>query len=192
MPITNDLRAYADSAVSQGKQTLSSAQAQLSGVTDQASEFVNKFAGTARGNVSEFADRANGAVNDLRSSTEKLINVDALRTAIEPYLASLRSYGDSVAGRVDGLVATLKKDPRFGKVVESADSLSNVVVELVQDRVVKPVQSLAGGSSSTARKPSPKPTAKRTTKPAATRPATRKPAAKTTARKAPAKRTPSA
>jgi hypothetical protein len=167
MPITNDLRAYADSAVNQGKQTLSSAQAQLSGVTEQAGEFVN----------------------DLRSSAEKLINVDALRTAIEPYLASLRSYGDSVAGRADELVATLKKDPRFGKVVESADSLSNVVVELVQDRVVKPVQSLAGGSTSTARKPSPKPAAKRATKPAATRPATRKPAAKTTARKAPAKRT---
>ena len=182
MPITNDLRAYADSAVSQGKQTLSTAQAQLNGVTEQASEFVNKFAGSARGNVSEIADRA-----------EKLVNVDALRTALEPYLAQLRSYGDSVTGRVDELVATLKKDPRFSKLFETADSVSNVVLELVQERVVKPVQSMTGSTTAKPRKPSPKPAAKRASKPAATRPATRKPAAKTTARKAPAKKaTPSA
>lgn len=170
MPITDDLRAYADSAVSQGKQTVSS----------------------ARENAAQIADRANEAVADLRSSAEKMINVDALRTALEPYLAQLRSYGDSVTDRVDELVATLKKDPRVGKLVDTADSVSAVVVELVQERVVKPVQSLTG-TGSTARRPSPKPAAKRATKPATTRPATRKPAAKTTARKAPAKKsTPSA
>lgn len=177
MSIASDLRAYADTAVntavSQGKQTISVAQAQLNGVADPAIEFVG----------------------DLREQAEKLVNVDALRTAIEPYVAQLKSYGDSVTDRVDELVETLKKDPRFGKVIEQADSFSAVVLELVQERVVKPVQSLTGvaaRSSQPARKPSPKPAAKPSsgtaTKPAATRPATRKPAAKTTARKAPAKR----
>jgi len=172
MSITSDLRAYADTAVStavnQGKQTITIAQTQLNGVTGQANEFVG----------------------DLREQAEKLVNVDALRTAIEPYLAQLRSYGDSVTDRVDELVETLKKDPRFGKVVETADSFSAVVLELVQERVVKPVQSLTGvgaAPAKPARKPSPKP-AGSASKPAATRPATRKPATKTTARKAPAKR----
>jgi hypothetical protein len=176
MSIASDLRAYADSAVntavSQGKQTISTAQAQLGGVTDQAGEFVG----------------------DIRGQAEKLINVDALRTALEPYLAQLRSYGDSVTDRVDELVETLKKDPRFGKFVDTADSFSAVVLDLVQERVVKPVQSLTGVGARPAQpaKPTPKPAAKPTTasasKPAATRPATSTPAAKTTARKAPAKR----
>lgn len=180
MSIASDLRAYADTAVntavSQGKQTISVAQAQLSGVTDPAFDFANEFVG------------------DLREQAEKLVNVDALRTAIEPYLAQLKSYGDSVTDRVDELVETLKKDPRFGKFVEQADSFSAVVVELVQECVVKPVQSLTGVARplQPARKPSPKPAAKPSTgtatKRAATRPATRKPAAKTTARKAPTKR----
>jgi ABC-type transporter Mla subunit MlaD len=165
MSIPSDLRAYADSAVNQGKQTLSTASAQLSGVSEQASELVN----------------------DLRASAEKLINVDAVRTAVEPYLDQLRTYGDSVGERVEEIVSSLKKDPRFGKLVETADSVSAVVVELVQERVVKPVQSLTRGNPKAAPKPPSKPASK-ATKPAATRPATRKPAAKTTARKAPTKR----
>jgi hypothetical protein len=179
MSIASDLRAYADTAVntavSQGKQTISVAQAQFSGVTDPALGFANEVVG------------------DLREQAEKLVNVDALRTALEPYVAQLKSYGDSVTDRVDELVETLKKDPRFGKFVEQADSFSAVLLELVQERVVKPVQSFAGVAarpSQPAAKPSPKPAAKPSTatKPAATRPTTRKPAAKTTARKAPAKR----
>src|SRR5579875_1700901 len=106
MSVVSDIRAYADSAVStavnQSKQTLSTAQAQFGGVTNQAGEFVG----------------------DLREKAEKLVNVDALRTAIEPYVAQLRSYGDSVTDRVDEIVAQLKKDPRIGKFVETADSLS--------------------------------------------------------------------
>jgi hypothetical protein len=187
MSITNDLRAYADSAVDRGRQTLSSAQSQLGGVNRQAGDFVGKV-----------TDTATEAVTDLRESAEKIVNVDALRTAIEPYLSSLRSYGDSVSERVDELVATLRKDPRFAKLFDTADSVSDVVLELVQERVVKPVQSFAGSASSRqpARKPSPRPGASTTTsaskstpKSTSTRPATtRKPATTTTARKAPAKK----
>jgi hypothetical protein len=175
MSVTSDIRAYADSAintaVSTGKQTLSAAQAQFGGVTNSANEIVG----------------------DLRNSAEKVVNVDAVRTAIEPYLAQLRGYGDEVGDRIEEIVATLKNDPRFGKLVETADSLSSVVLEIIQERVVKPVQSLTGGAKSEpARKPAPKPAATRpATKPAATKSTastTRRPATKTTARKAPAKR----
>jgi len=177
MSVTSDIRAYADSAITTavktGKQTLTAAQEQLGGVTLSANEFVG----------------------DLRSSAEKVVNVDAVRTAIEPYLTQLRGYGDEVGDRIDEIVATLKKDPRFGKLVETADSLSSslasTVLEIIQERVVKPVQSLTGGSRpQPARKPSPKPATTRPAgKPAATKATTtRRPAAKTTARKAPAKR----
>jgi hypothetical protein len=174
MSVTSDIRAYADSAINTavktGKQTLTAAQEQFGGVTISANEFVG----------------------DLRNSAEKVVNVDAVRTAIEPYLTQLRGYGDEVGDRVEEIVATLKKDPRFGKLVETADSLSSVVLEIIQERVVKPVQSLTGSAKPrTAHKPSPKPAATRPArKPAATTSSsTRRPAAKTTARKAPAKRT---
>jgi hypothetical protein len=121
MPITNDLRAYADSAVQQGKQTFTAAQARVSGVTGQAGQLVNKFADGARGNVSE-----------LRSSTEKLVNIDARHATVDPHVAHLRSYGHTVTDRVGGLVVKLKNDPRVGKVFETADSVSTVVVERVR------------------------------------------------------------
>jgi hypothetical protein len=140
VPNTNDLRAYADSAVQQGKQTLSTAQAQFSGVTGQASGLVNKVAGSVR-------DGARGNVADLRSSTEKLVNVDALRATLEPYAAQLRGYGTSVTDRVEELLTRLRSDPRFGKLFETADSVSKTVVGQVQERVVKPVQSRTGSHS---------------------------------------------
>lgn len=128
MPITSDLRAYADSAVHQGKQTFSTAQAQFSGVTGQAGEFVNKFAGPVLGS-------ARDNIAGLRSSTEKLVNIDALRTALEPYVAQLRGYGDSVTVRVEERVATLRTDPRVGRLFETADSVSNTVIGAVRDRL---------------------------------------------------------
>ena len=186
MSITSDLRAYADKAA--GK-----AQAQLNDVTGQANEYVGKY----RDNVSDIAKKAADAVTDLRQSAEKAINFDAIRTAIEPYVAQVKGYGSSVTDRADALLAELKKDPRVGKFVETAESVSKDVVETVQQRVVVPVRGLAnrGTAAKPARTSSPSPAAK-AAKPAATKPATTKPAsrpaAKATARKAPAKRAPKA
>lgn len=155
MSITSDIRGYADSAVTQGKQALSSAQA----------------------NANDIAQTANGAVNDLRASAEKAINLDALRTAVEPYLAQVKEVGDSVTDRAEELLNTLKSDPRVAKLVGTANSLTGVVLERVQ--------SLTGlGSKPAASKPAPKPAAKATRKPAATKPATAKPATATTAKPA--------
>jgi hypothetical protein len=196
MSITSDLRSYADNAVSQGKQVLdssiSTAQAQLGDVTGQANDFVVK----ARENVSDIAEKATGAVYDLRSSAEKAVNLDALTAAIEPYLAQLKEYTTAVTDRVEGVVAGVRSDKRVAKFVDTAESVSGVVVETVQERVVKPVQSLTGLGAKPARKPvtrpSPRPTKAAATKPArkpaGAKPAT-KPSTKPAARKAPAKRT---
>jgi ABC-type transporter Mla subunit MlaD len=183
MSIASDIRSYADTAVSQGKQVLDQAQAQLNDVTGQA----NEFAGKANEFVSDIAEKATGAVTDLRSSAEKAINFGAIKTAVEPYLAQVKTYTASVTDRAEVLFQGVKNDERVAKLVDTAGSVTGVVVETVQDRVVKPVQSLTGRG----RKPAaPKAaTTKPAAKPAATRPAPSKPASKPAARKAPARRT---
>jgi uncharacterized protein YjbJ (UPF0337 family) len=188
MSIISDIRSYADTAVSQGKQGLDQAQAQLNDVTGQATEFVGK----ARDNVSDIAGKATGAVNDLRASAEKAVNFDALKSAIEPYLAQAKSYTTTVTDRAEVYISGLKGDKRVAKLVDTAGSVSGVVVGTVQERVVKPVQSLTGIGAKPAAKPVRKPSpAKAATNPAATKPAS-KPASKPAARKAPAKRAPKA
>lgn len=190
MSIASDLRSYADNAVTQGKQvldsTITTAQTQLNDVTGQANEFYGK----TRENVAELATKATSAVNDLRVSAEKAVNLDAIKTAVEPYLSQLKGYSSTVTDRAETLFDGVKGDPRVAKLVDAA----GVVVETVQVRVVKPVQDLTGRGS----KPAPKPAASTpTAKAAATKPAAKptaatkpasKPAAKPAARKAPARR----
>jgi hypothetical protein len=178
MSITSDLRSYADNAVA-------TAQAQLNDVTGTAGELYGK----TKENVTEIANKATGAVADLRASAEKAINLDAFKTAVEPYLAQVKDYTATVTDRAEVVLAGLKNDKRVGKLVDAA----GVVVETVQERVVKPVQLLAGRSATPATKPAPTTAAaKPATKPAATKPAAGKPAGKPAARKAPAKRAPKA
>jgi hypothetical protein len=185
MSIASDIRSYADTAVSQGKQVLDQAQAQLNDVTGQA----NDLFGKTKGNVGEIAGKATDAVNDLRVSAEKAINFDAIKTAVEPYLAQVKDYTSSVTDRADALLSGVKGDPRVAKLVEAARPVTAVVVGTVQDRVVKPVQSLTGIGTKPASKPTATAAPKPATKPAATKPAATKPASKPTTRKAPAKRT---
>jgi len=181
MSITRDIRSYADTAKEQGKQVLGLAQTQLNDVTGQANGLVGKLAGTAKGNVSELTAKATGAVHDLRTQAEKAVNVDGVRAAVEPYLAQAKGYSSTVSDRAEELYTSVKNDKRVAKLVTSAESLTGIVVETVQDRVVKPVQSVTGRGSKVAVKTPPAPKAA-TTKPAA-KPAP-KPAVKASARKA--------
>ena len=174
MSITTDLRSYADKAAEK-------AQAQLNDVTGQANELYGK----TRENVAEIAGKATETVKDLRLQAEKAVNLDAIKTAVEPYVAQVKGYTHQVTDRAESLFETAKGDPRVGKLVDAA----RPVVEIVQERVVKPVQSLTvrGSKPAPAAKAAPKATA--AAKPAAPKPAATKPAAtKPAARKAPAKR----
>lgn len=175
MPITTDIRNYADTAIEQGKH-----------VVDQA-------VGQAQANVSVLTNRASGAVADLRTQAEKTLNVDAIRTAVEPYLAQARQYRSSVTDRAEGLFETVKSDKRVAKAISTAESVTGAVVGAVNERVVKPVNSLTGRGSTKPTRTSPakpaskttakKSTAKKASKPAATRPAAKKTASKSTAKK---------
>jgi hypothetical protein len=187
MSIATDLRSYADSAVNQGRQVLDSsintAQVQLNDVTGQANEFYGK----TKENVAEITEKAAAAVNDLRAQAEKAVNLDAIKTAVEPYLQQVKGYTHQVSDRAELLFDNVKTDPRVAKVVDAAE----VLVTTVQERVVKPVQSLTGlGAPTPAAKPAPKAAAKPAATKPATKPATAKPATKPAARKVPAKRTP--
>jgi hypothetical protein len=164
MSIATELRSYADKA-----------QAQLNDVTGQANEFYGK----TKENVSEIASKATTAVHDLRVSAEKAVNLDALKTAVEPYLAQVKDYTTQVTDRAESLLNGVKADKRVAKLVET-----------VEERVVKPVQSLLVRGS----KPAPKrPAATKPAQPAAAKatakPAATKPASRPAARKAPVKRT---
>lgn len=190
MSITSDLRSYADTAVNQGKQALGTAQAQLNDYTGQANDLVGRYTATTRENVSEIADKIAGSVTDVRHSAEKAINLDAITAAVEPYLAQLKEYTSAVTDKVEDLVAGARSDKRVNALVQRVEPVVDAVVELAQERVVKPVQSLTGlgAKPAPARKPAPKPTAKTTRKPAATKPAA-KSTARPAARKTAAKRT---
>jgi hypothetical protein len=190
MSITSDIRSYADTALEQGKQVLDQAQAQFTDATGQANEFVGKL--RAKSNVAELSAKANVAVSDLRVQAEKAVNLDAIKAAIEPYLAQAKGYSTSVTDRAEELFTTVKSDKRVVKIVTKAEELTGTVVETVQDRVVKPVQALTGLGVKPAAKPvTPKPAV---TTPATTTvatPAVTPVAAKATkpaARKAPAKK----
>jgi hypothetical protein len=169
MSIANDIRGYADTAIEQGKHV------------------VGQAVGQAQAQFTEFSGRAAGAVNDLRVQAEKTLNIEALRTAVEPYLAQARQYRASVTDRAEGLLGSVKGDKRVAKVVATAESVSGVVVDTVTERVVKPVTTLTGRAGK------PAATAGTAGKPAATRPAAQKAPAKkaatTTAKPTAAKRT---
>jgi uncharacterized protein YjbJ (UPF0337 family) len=177
MSITNDIRSYADSA-----------REQLSDVTGQANEFVGKLTDTARGNVSDLSSKATDAVHDLRTQAEKAINLDAVKSAIEPYVAQAKGYTTSVSDRAEGVYDSIRKDKRVAQVLDRVESLTGAVVETVQEHLVKPLQQRTGLGAKPVRKPASKTTAKpaskTTAKPAAT---TAKPSVKAPVKKAPAK-----
>ncbi|MGI8678389.1 MAG: hypothetical protein ACR2LX_06845 [Jatrophihabitans sp.] len=190
MSITSDIRTYADNAVSEGKRALGKTQAQLNDVTDSvqasANDYLGRYTTTARENVADIADKANEAVSEIRASAEKAINLEAIKSAIEPYLAQVKDYQAAVTDKAESVFTTVTNDKRVAKVVEQ-----------VQDLVVKPVQSRLGwkpaatSPPASATKPSPtKATKPAATKPAATKPAaTAKPAAKPAATKPAARKT---
>jgi ElaB/YqjD/DUF883 family membrane-anchored ribosome-binding protein len=188
MSITKDLRSYADNAFEQGKQVLDQAQTQLHDVTEQANGLVGKVTGTAKENVSGLTTKATDTVHDLRTQAEKAVNLEAIKAAIEPYVAQAKGYSTTVTDRAEELFSTVKKDKRVAKLVTTAESVTGIVVETVQERVVKPVQSLTGLGS--------KPVLKVAvaTEPATTEPATTElapePAAAATTGKAPARKAP--
>lgn len=169
MSITSDLKSYVD-------QTVASAQAQLNDVAGTANDYVGKY----RENVGDIAEKANEAIDDLRSTAEKAINLDAIKTAVEPYLSQVREYGNVVTDRAEGIYNGVKDDPRLAKFVETANAVSTVVLEQVNEYVVKPVASITGLGAKPAARTAPKPAQAATTKPATAKPATTKPASKPT------------
>jgi prophage DNA circulation protein len=162
MSIASDLRSYADTAVNQGKQVLDSTLS------------------TAQAQLNDVTGKATSAVHDVRLQAEKAVNFDAIKTAVDPYVSRVKDYTGQVTDRAEGVLNGVKKDKRVAKLVET-----------VEQRVVKPVQSLINRGSKSAPKRATKPATsaatKPATKPAATKPAS-KPANKPAARKAPAKR----
>jgi hypothetical protein len=198
MSITTDLRNYADTAVAQGKHLVEQA---VGAVSTNAQPLINDVTGNANelvGKTKQIAGKASVAVGDLRVQAEKAINIDAIKTAVEPYVAQVKGYGHQVTDRAEGVLGIVRSDARVAKLVDAAEA----AVGVVNARVVKPVQSLSGlgtkpapkaAAAPATPKPAAKPAAAASSKPATTKAtatkasATKETAAKT-ARKSPAKR----
>lgn len=108
MPITNDIRARADEA------------------------------------VSELREKATAAVTDLRAHAQQRVDLDSIKAAVEPYVEQAKGYAGAVTDRAEELLATARKDERVARFLDSAEAITGVVFETVQEHVVKPVQKLTG------------------------------------------------
>lgn len=138
------------------------------------------YADTAVEQGKHALDQANDAVAELRTHAEQAVNLEAIKAAVQPYLAQAKGYSTIVTDRAEQLYATVTSDKRVAKLVDTAESLTGAVLESVQ--------SLTGlGLTPTpAARTAAEPAAPKATKPTATRaarkPTARKPAA-TAARK---------
>ena len=158
-----------------------------------------------RNYADELTGKATVTVAELRTQAEKAVNLQAVKAAVEPYLAQARDYTHSVTDRAGGLVGTVTSDKRVARLVTTAEALTGAVAETVQVKIVKPVRSLTGlgtkpatrpsaqsapkpAASVTATKPAAKATGKSAAKPAASVTATKPAARKAVAHKAPAKK----
>ncbi len=168
MSISDDVKAYADSAVEQGKRVIDQAQQAL-------------------------ADRRSLDPKSLADNARR--DLDMFLSAVEPYVAQARGLRDALVERTEGFVGDVRKDPRVSRAYDTAESFATTVVETVNDKIVSPALSLAGRKPSGSTRPrqshpepakkatkAAKSTAQKTTRKAST-------AAKTTARKATASKT---
>jgi hypothetical protein len=133
------------------------------------------------------------AAQDLRASAEKALNVDAIKTAVEPYVAQAKDYTHLVTDKAEAVYAGVRSDKRVAKLVGTAEQVTGTVVGsvvgTVQERVVKPVLTFTGRTGTPAAKPAAKPAA---AKPATTTPATTATSATTPVAPAPAATKPAA
>jgi ElaB/YqjD/DUF883 family membrane-anchored ribosome-binding protein len=176
MSITSDLRAYADKAVDR-------AQAQLNDVTGQANELVTKLTAPVKDNVVELRSRVPSAT-ELRAQAEKAINLDAVKSAVEPYLEQVKSYRATVTEKAEALLEQVKSDPRVKQLVDVVEAKVVQPVRTLVNRGAKPAPVKSAPVKPVAAKATP---AKAAAKPAA-KPAARKTTAKATVRKTAAKK----
>lgn len=137
-----------------------------------------------RARADEALEKATAAVTDLRAQAEKRVDLDSIKAAVEPYLEQAKGYAGAVTDRAEELLATARKDERVARLLDSAESITGVVVEAVQERVLKPVQKLTGVGHTSSRTPPEPPATVSTVKPTtlpAERP-TAEPATTTTAK----------
>ncbi len=178
MSFSDDVKAYTDAALEQGKRAIDQAQAVLAEMTGDATEFAARL--QERGElvfVSVRAGDPKGLINIARGDLELFLST------VEPYVAQALSLRAALIEKTAEFVGDVRKDPRVARAYETAESLTGAVVETMNERVVAPTMSMMG------RKPA-APAAKAPAKAAATAKAApmKAPAAKAAAKKAPARK----
>src|SRR6266536_3253903 len=117
MSIASDVRAYADSALEQGKQVVDQAQARLTEARADAADLAGKAATKA-------ASKATETYTDLLAKGEALYErvsalpvVEKVSSTVEPYVAQFNGYRATVTEKVEQLYTDLKKNDQVAKVL---------------------------------------------------------------------------
>jgi ABC-2 type transport system ATP-binding protein len=101
--------------------------------------------------VRAYADAAiEVAVEQARHALDQgkqAVNVDALRSSIEPYVATALTYTAKLAGRAEAAVAELRSDARVASVIHTGEALAAAVVEAVSQRVGQAGQAAASSAA---------------------------------------------
>ena len=148
MSITSDVRSYADAALEQGRHVVDQAQGRAHGL----------------------AGKASATYTDLRGRVVALPGVEAVSSTVEPYVAQLHGYRVALTGKVEELYSGLKSNEQVAKALAPAELFVGVVLDTVDERVVKPVRSFIEPAAE-------KPAAESAAEPAAAKPAPAKRAA---------------
>jgi hypothetical protein len=140
MSLQSDLKNHADNAlevaleqgrqaVEQGKRALEAAEAAL---------------GKLQGNIT--GAKAFDSIGP---------NIEALRSAVEPFVAAALGYTAQLSNRAESTVSDLKADRRVAQVIQTGEALAAAVVEAVQERVGRATGTARTGSSSSQSGPAP-------------------------------------
>lgn len=139
MSTTNDVRSYADAALEQGKHVVDQAQTRLTDVARDASEAAEKVQDRAH----DLATKASRTYGELRERVTSLPGVETVSSTVEPYLERLNEYRITLTEKVEELYGDLKKNAQIAKMLAPAEHAANMAMATVNERVVKPVRSLA-------------------------------------------------
>jgi hypothetical protein len=154
MAFSEDMKAYRDAAVEQGKRAIDQAQAVLSDLADEA----NKQAAKAQ-------ERGQSLVAGVRTFDRTKVmdtartDLEAFLSAFEPYVAEAKRLRDALVDRTEHVVTDARKDPRVAKAYENAEALAETVVSTVNERVLAPTLSFVRRSSTDNGQAESKPTA---------------------------------
>jgi hypothetical protein len=139
MSVSEDVKAYADVALEQGKRAM-----------DRAQEVLAQFAAEANQLARKLQERGDEVLANALAGDRKALldgardDLDSFRSTVEPYVSQVNALRDELLAKASAYLGEMRKDPRVNKAFGTAESLAGTVAEQVTERIVGPALSLLG------------------------------------------------